>query len=56
MKVPLKFKWNAVGSAASSIMQRGSTNLIVDGAVTVNSTTLGDVKIPYKGEVEVVLQ
>jgi LEA14-like dessication related protein len=50
IEVPVHFSWGGIKSAGSSLVNRGETDLLVVGEVTVHSSVAGDILIPYQGE------
>jgi LEA14-like dessication related protein len=54
VELPVHCTWTGVKAIGSSLYNKGETELRVNGQVTVHSTVMGNVLIPYAGSVNVV--
>jgi len=48
VQISIAFTYAGIGAVGMSLAQRGVTDILVEGGVTVHSTVAGDVVIPYK--------
>jgi len=55
IEVPISMSWDGIKSAGSSLVNRGETDLLVVGEVTIHASSIaGDIRIPYQGECIVI--
>jgi len=53
-EVPIHCTWTGIKAVGSSLYNRGETELQIKGQVTVHAQVMGDIHIPYGGDVKVV--
>jgi len=55
--IPIVYSFKGMGAAGKSLIQRGTTTLLLKGEVTFEAKYLpgGEVRVPYRGQGEVVM-
>ena len=57
VSLPVRFNYGGMGAAGASVLRRGRTELIVEGALTFVAPLAdkGTLDVPFRGEAEIVL-